>query len=113
MPSEADATKRLRELIRTLEGQPEKAQVGSVRSVREATNNVSRIVASALAGEPQIIRRPDGRAVIVMSVETAKDLVALTEPRSLAAMFPVDEDHPPVSPIRVTHRPGWRRVGKF
>ena len=83
----------------------------AIHSVREANNNVSEIVTSALAGEPQIIKKRGGRAVIVISIETAKDLLALAErPRSLADMFPVDENNPPVSPLVITHRPGRTRV---
>jgi hypothetical protein len=83
----------------------------AIHSVREANNDLSRIVTAALAGEPQIIKKSGGKAVITMSVGTAKHLVALAErPWSLADMFPVDESHPPVSPLVVSHRPGRRRV---
>jgi hypothetical protein len=47
----------------------------------------------------------------MMSIETAKDLVALAEnQRSLADMFPVDDSHPAVSSLATTHRPGQRKV---
>jgi hypothetical protein len=72
---------------------------------------VDKIVTSALAGEPQIIRKRGNRAVIVMSIETVKDLVALAErPRSFADMFPVDENNPPVSRLIITNRPGRTRI---
>lgn len=130
--TQANAAKRLRELIRTLEApepqkearldanavsirrtgsRAEKAPARAMHSLREARNDLSTIITTALAGEPQIIKRRGGRAVVIMSIETAKDLVALAEPpRSLADMFPVDESHPPVSPLVLTHRPGQRGV---
>lgn len=131
-PDRADAAKRLRELIRIMEApepqketrlgakavrirgkgsRAEKARAHIVHSVREANNNLSEIIASALAGESQIIKKGGGTAVIVISIETAKDLLALAErPRSLADMFPVDENNPPVSRLVITNRPGRTRV---
>jgi hypothetical protein len=57
----------------------------AIHSESEANIHVTGFVTSALAGEPQIIRKRDGRAVIILDLGTAKDLVALAErPRSLA-----------------------------
>lgn len=129
---QANVAKRLRELIRTLDAlesqnearlganaarvrgkgpRIEKARARAIHSESEANIDVTGFVTSALAGEPQIIRKRDGRAVIILDLETAKDLVALGErPRSLADMFPADENRPPVSPLVLTHRPGRRRL---
>jgi tryptophanyl-tRNA synthetase len=86
-------------------------KVSAIHSLRYATRNLGKIVASALKGEPQIINKQEGKAVIVMSVETAHGLLAQTKkPRSLADMFPVDEAHPPLKRFPVRHRPGQSRL---
>jgi hypothetical protein len=58
-----------------------------------------------------VITKQGAGAVVVMKVETVADLAAqVAKPRSLADMFPVTEFDPPVEPLKLTRKPGFRRI---
>jgi prevent-host-death family protein len=96
---------------RTRGGKP-RSNVGvRIHTVREANNNVSAIIASALQGLPQAITKQGAGAVVVMSVETANELMTQAgRPRTLGSMFAATDSSPPVEALAVASRPGRTRI---
>jgi prevent-host-death family protein len=82
-----------------------------IHTVREANNNVSAIIASALQGLPQAITKQGAGAVVVMSVERAAELMTQAgRPRTLGNMFAATDNNPPVEALAVPSRPGRTRI---
>ena len=90
---------------------PKDERATAIHSLRSAKNKFREIVGCAIAGEPQAITNGRTGAVVVLSLDAARRLLAQGErPRSFADLFPVDKENPPVTRLIVKSRPGRHKV---